>query len=85
MERSNSRLKDPATTDIGRGFSRVMGLAPLAVFVACAVVERNLAFVDAFEARRADDEQRRRDGPLPRTRRRRRTSIRDLVSAGAPP
>jgi hypothetical protein len=39
-----------------------MGLAPLAVFVACAVVVRNLALVDAFEGRRADDEKRRRDG-----------------------
>jgi hypothetical protein len=85
VERSNSRIKDPATTDVGRGFSRVGGLAPLAVLVACAVVVRNLALVDAFEARRAHDEQRRRDGLPPRTRRRRRTSIRDLVSAGASP
>jgi len=62
-----------------------MGLAPMTVFLACALVVRNLAVADAFEQRRADDERRAAVGLPPRTRRRR--TLADLVgaSANAPP
>jgi len=86
VERSNSTIKDPATTDIGRGWCRIMGLAPLAVFLACALVVRNFRVTDAFDARQADADRRRRAGLPPRTRRRRRTTISDLlVGSSAPP
>lgn len=86
-ERANARIKDPATIDVARGWCRVMGLAPMSLFVACALVVRNLAVADAFDARRADDERRARAGLPRRTRRRRRTTLGDLTStsANAPP
>jgi hypothetical protein len=86
VERSNSRIKDPATTDIARGWCRVMGLAPLAVFLACALVVRNVSVTHAFEARRVDNERRQSVGLPPRTRRRRRTAVTDLLMrSGASP
>ena len=48
-ERSNATIKDPATTDVARGWCRLMGLAPNAVFLACALVVRNLRVTDSFE------------------------------------
>lgn len=86
-ERSNSRLKDPATIDIARGWCRQMGLVPLAVFLACAIVVRNLAVLDAFTARQQDEQRRARKGLAPkRRRRRRRMAITDLLgTAHAPP
>lgn len=84
VERSCSNSKDPASTDISRGWCRVMGLAPMAVFLVCAVVVRNLRVADAFGARQADDERRRAAGLEPRTRRRRRRSIADLLVAAGP-
>ena len=86
-ERANARLKDPATVDVARGWCRVMGLTPMSLFLACALVVRNLAVADAFEQRRADDERRAAAGLSPRTRRHRRRTLADLVgaSANAPP
>ncbi len=87
VERSNARIKDPATVDVARGWCRVMGLTPMSLFLACALVVRNLAVADAFEQRRADDERRAAAGLSPRTRRHRRRTLADLVgaSANAPP
>jgi hypothetical protein len=82
-ERSNARIKDPATIDVARGWCRVMGLTPMCLFLACALVTRNLAVIDAFEARRAEDRRRAATGLPPRTRRRRRITLGDLVGAGA--
>lgn len=86
-ERSNARIKDPATIDVARGWCRVMGLVPMSLFVACALVVRNLAVADAFETRQADEQRRATEGLAPRTRRRRRRTLADLVgaSATAPP
>jgi len=85
VERSNARIKDPATIDVARGWSRVMGLAPMSLFLACALVVRNLAVADAFCARQADDERRAKAGLPRRTRRRRRTTIAELASASSRP
>jgi hypothetical protein len=86
-ERSNARIKDPATIDVARGWCRVMGLAPMSLFVACALVVRNLAVADAFEERRKEDERRVSLGLPRRTRRRRRTPLAELAGAspGPPP
>ena len=81
VERSNARIKDPATVDVARGWCRVMGLTSMSLFLACALVVRNLAVADAFDARRADDERRVAAGLAPKSRRRRRTTLADLVTA----
>ena len=86
VERSNARIKAPATIDVARGWCRVMGLVPMSLFVACAVVVRNLAVADAFSARQAENERRMAAGLAPKTRRRRRRTLGDLVApAGAAP
>ena len=86
-ERANARIKDPATVDIARGWCRVMGLAPVTLFLACALVVRNLAVCDAFEQRQAEDRRRAEAGRAPKSRRPRRKTIADLVGAAptAPP
>ena len=81
VERSNARVKDPATIDIGKGWCRLMGLVGPTLLLTAALAIRNLAIADAFEVRRADDERRQRVGLAPRTRRRRRTTLSDLVGA----
>ncbi|MGH9054840.1 MAG: hypothetical protein ACRDYY_03055, partial [Acidimicrobiales bacterium] len=71
--------------DVARGWCRVMGLVGISLFVACGLVVRNLACTDAFLERRADSERRVRAGLPPRTRRRRRVSLADLLGAPADP
>ncbi|MHB1988977.1 MAG: hypothetical protein ACYCSF_13530 [Acidimicrobiales bacterium] len=46
---------------------------------------RNLALIDAFESRRAEDERRRASGLEAKTRRRRRKSLADLADTRPPP
>jgi hypothetical protein len=82
VERSYSTLKDPASTDINRGWCRVMGLVPIMLFLTAAVMVRNLRIVDAFEARMAEDARRAEQGRPPRTRKRRRVSLADLADTG---
>ncbi len=86
-ERSNATVKDPATNDISRGWCRLTGLSSMTVMLACLFVVRNLRIVDSFEARQADDARRIAAGLPPKTRRRRRKSLNDLIgaSANAPP
>ncbi|MGH9091141.1 MAG: hypothetical protein ACRDZR_07170 [Acidimicrobiales bacterium] len=81
VERSNSRVKDPATIDIGKGWCRLMGLVGPTLFLAAALAIRNLAVADAFDARQEENQRRAAAGRPARTRRRRRTTLSDLVSA----
>lgn len=83
VERSNARIKDPATVDVARGWCRMMGLVPMSLLLACALVVRNLAVADAFAARELDDRRRLASGMPPRTRRRRRRTFDDLVGVSA--
>ena len=87
VERSNSRLKDPAGINLDvRGWCKLMGLTPLALFLACACVVVNFGLVDAFEAHEL--EEARRNAPRqPRPRTRRRRTLADLArtTANAPP
>ena len=85
VERSNARIKDPATIDVDKGWCRVMGLVTPSLFLAIALVVRNLALVDAFEARQAENARRRTAGLPVKTRRRRRKSLAELAGANAPP
>ncbi|MHB1517487.1 MAG: hypothetical protein ACYCVN_11685 [Acidimicrobiales bacterium] len=85
-ERSSARVKDPAPIDIGKGWCRLMGLVAPTVFLANALAVRNLAILDIFEARRADNGRRAAACLPPRTRWRRRTTITALVAkADVPP
>jgi hypothetical protein len=83
VERSYATMKDPASTDVTRGWCRMTSLCALALFLACAVVVRNVRVVEAFEERTAEDRRRQEAGLPPKTRRRRRRTIDDLVSASA--
>jgi hypothetical protein len=82
-ERTNSTVKDPASTDITRGWCRVMGLTAMTLFVVCAFIVRNGRVLDAYESRQHDAQRRLEAGLAQRTRRRRRQTISDLVGAAA--
>ena len=84
-ERTYSTIKDPASNDISRGWCRLTGLAPMLVFVTCCIAVRNLRVLAAFEARQREDARRQAAGLPPKSRRRRRKSVNDLVSAATPP
>ncbi len=81
VERSNSRIKDPATIDINAGWCRLMGIARPTVFLALAIAVRNFAVVDAFEERERENARRGAAGLEPKTRRRRRQTFGELVGA----
>ncbi|MCL2769942.1 MAG: hypothetical protein FWD42_07540, partial [Solirubrobacterales bacterium] len=86
-ERSFSRVYDPASNDISRGWCRLMGLAPSALMLACVFVIANMRTADAFAARHAEDRRRAACGLAPRRRRRRRKeTVEDPpAQANAPP
>ena len=48
VERSNSRVKDPASIDVAEGWCRLMGLVPIALFLVSALLMRKLAVSDRF-------------------------------------
>jgi hypothetical protein len=75
-ERTFSTIKDAASNDIARGWCRLMGLTPLALWLACLLAVRNQRILAAFAARRAAA------GLPPRTRKHRRKT---LASLAAPP
>jgi hypothetical protein len=85
-ERSNATVKDPASNDVARGWCRLMGLTSMTLMLTCLFVVRNQRVLASFEARVAEDQRRQAVGLAPRTRRRRRQTITDLVAASpAPP
>lgn len=71
-ERTFATVKDPASNDISRGWCRLMGLTPMALFTACLFIVRNTRVTDAFQAREAEQARRLTCGLPPRKRRRRR-------------
>lgn len=82
-ERTFSTLKDPAATTIARGWRRLMGLTPFALWLACLLTVRNQRILDAWDTRQALNARRAAAGLPPRTRKRRRTTLASL--AAAPP
>jgi len=82
-ERTFSTLKDPATTSIGRGWCRLTGLVPIALWLACLLAVRNQRILGAFTERQADDARRAAAGLPPKTRKRRRQTLASLA-AGPP-
>jgi len=86
-ERTFSTAKDPATSNIARGWCRLTGLAPLMLWLACLMAVRNQRILTAWTARQDDNARRAAAGLPPRTRRRRRRrkTLTDLATAGTPP
>ena len=81
-ERTFSTAKDPASDNIARGWCRLMGLAPLMLWLACLMAVRNQRILIAWDVRQARDARRAAAGLPPKTRRRRRKT---LASLAAPP
>jgi hypothetical protein len=85
-ERTYATVKDPATNDLSRGWCRLTGLTPIALFATCVFIARNLRIADSFAARQADDQRRAAGGLAPKRRKRRRQTAADLIgAANAPP
>ena len=84
-ERTFATAKDPASNNIARGWTRLTGLAPIMLWLACLLTVRNQRILTAWNARQADDARRAAAGLPPKTRRRRRKTLTDLATAGIPP
>jgi hypothetical protein len=85
-ERAYASVKDPATNDLSRGWCRLTGLTPIALFAASVFVARNLRVADSFAARQAENERRATNGLPPKRRKRRRKTTQNLIdTANAPP
>jgi hypothetical protein len=82
-ERGFATVKDPAASDIARGWCRLMGLAPLMLFITTQLVVRNQRIITAWNTRQEENARRAASGLPPRTRRRRRKAT--LASAAAAP
>ena len=84
-ERTFSTAKDPASNNITPGWTRLMGLAPLMLWLACLLTVRNQRILTAWTARQNDNARRAAAGLPPRTRRRRRKTLASLAATTAPP
>ncbi len=83
-ERGFATAKDPAASDIARGWCRLMGLTPLMLFTAVLLVARNQRILAAWEARQEENTRRAAKGLPPKTRRRRRKTLTPLTAAAPP-
>jgi hypothetical protein len=80
-ERTFATIKDPATTTITRGWCRLTGPTPLALWLACLLTVRNQRILRAFDTRQADNARRAAAGLPPKTRKRRRKTLASLASS----
>src|SRR6266704_2193258 len=83
-ERGFATAKDPAASDIARGWCRLMGLTPLMLFTTTLLIVRNQRILAAWNARQEETQRRAAAGLPPRTRRRRRKTLASLTGAGPP-
>jgi hypothetical protein len=83
-ERGFATAKDPAANDISRGWCRLMGLAPLMLFVTTLLVVRNQRILAAWNTRQEENQRRAAKGLPPKTRRRRRKTLTAPTAAGPP-
>jgi hypothetical protein len=84
-ERTFATTSDRATTDLSRGWCRLFGLTPIALFIATALIARNIRIADAYNARQAANQRRAAQGLPPKQRKRRRHTAQDLIAAANPP
>ena len=82
-ERGFATIKDPAASDIARGWCRLMGLAPLMLFTTTLLIVRNQRILHAWNTRQEETRRRAAAGLPPKTRRRRRRTLAGLA-AGPP-
>ena len=82
-ERVFATAKDPASNTISRGWCRLMGLAPLMLFVTTLLVVRNQRILHAWDTRQEENQRRTAKGLPPKTRKRRRKTLAGLA-AGPP-
>ena len=82
-ERGFSTIKDTASNTIARGWCRLMGLPPLALWMAALHAVRNQRILAAWNTRQAENQRRTAAGLPPKTRKRRRKTT--LASLTAPP
>jgi hypothetical protein len=78
-ERGFATVKDPAASDISRGWCRLMGLAPLMLFTVTLLIVRNQRILTAWDARQEDNARRAARGLPPKTRKRRRKALATLT------
>ena len=83
-ERTFSTAKDPATSNIARGWTRLTGLTPIMLWLTCLLAVRNQRILTAWDARQADNARRTAAGLPPNTRRRRRKTLASLATAAPP-
>jgi len=83
-ERGFATVKDPAASDITRGWCRLMGLAPLMLFTTTLLIARNQRILTAWHARQQENTRRAAQGLPPKTRRRRRKTLTAAASAAPP-
>jgi hypothetical protein len=84
-ERGFATTKDPAASDIARGWCRLMGLAPLMLFTTALLAVRNQRILAAWNARQEENARRAVRGLPPKTRRRRRKTLTATATAAARP
>jgi hypothetical protein len=84
-ERTFATAKDPASNNISHGWTRLMGLTPLTLWLACLLAVRNKRIQTAWNARQEDNARRAAAGLPPKTRRRRRKTLSRLAATPAPP
>jgi hypothetical protein len=82
-ERGFATAKDPAASDISRGWCRLMGLAPLTLFVTTLLIVRNQRILTAWNSRQEENARRAARGLPQKTRRRRRKTL-PAFAAGPP-
>jgi len=83
-ERGFATAKDPAASNIARGWCRLMGLTPLMLFVTTLLVVRNQRILTAWNARQEENARRAARRLPPKTRRRRRKTLTAAASAAPP-
>jgi hypothetical protein len=83
-ERTFATAKDPATNNIARGWTRLMGLTPITLWLTCLLAVRNQRILTAWDTRQAGDARRAAAGLPPKTRRRRRKNLASLTTAAPP-
>jgi hypothetical protein len=84
-ERGFATAKDPAASDIARGWCRLMGLAPLMLFTVTLLAARNQRILTAWDTRQEENQRRAAKGLPPKTRKRRRKTLTALATAAGPP
>jgi len=82
-ERGFAPTKHPASNDIARGWCRLMGPAPLTLFVTTLLIVRNQRILNAWNTRQEQNQRRAAAGLPPKTRNRRRKTLAGLA-AGPP-